>query len=323
MSVYTAVSSAELEAWLARYAVGTLVEQVPIASGIENTNYFVTTTRGRWVLTLFERLPAEELPFYLNLMAHLARAGVACPAPAPDRSGELFGMLNGKPAGLTQRIDGAPIVTPDAAHCAAVGEALGRLHQASASYRSRLGNRRGPAWWRQAARAVRPFVSAEQNELLAVELRHQTGFGKVTMPKGAIHGDLFCDNVLFSGERVAGLIDFGFAATDFYAYDLAITVNDWCIAKDGDTRGSLVPEFLQALLDGYQSVRPLTPVEREQWPSLLRAAALRFWLSRLYDLHLPRPGELVHAHDPAHFERILRDRIARPSRITPAGRVAR
>ncbi|MBK7592884.1 MAG: homoserine kinase [Betaproteobacteria bacterium] len=323
MSVYTAVSSAELEAWLTRYAVGTLVEQVPIASGIENTNYFVTTTRGRWVLTLFERLPAEELPFYLNLMAHLARAGVACPAPAPDRSGALFGMLNGKPAGLTQRIDGAPIVTPDAAHCAAVGEALGRLHLASASYRSRLGNRRGPAWWRQAARAVRPFVSAEQNELLAAELRHQTGFGKVTMPKGAIHGDLFCDNVLFSGERVAGLIDFGFAATDFYAYDLAITVNDWCIARDGDARGSLVHELLQALLDGYQSVRPLTPVEREQWPSLLRAAALRFWLSRLYDLHLPRPGELVHAHDPAHFERILRDRIARPSRITPAGRVAR
>ncbi|MBK6602193.1 MAG: homoserine kinase [Betaproteobacteria bacterium] len=323
MSVYTAVSSAELEAWLTRYAVGTLVEQVPIASGIENTNYFVTTTRGRWVLTLFERLPAEELPFYLNLMAHLARAGVACPAPAPDRSGALFGMLNGKPAGLTQRIDGAPIVTPDAAHCAAVGEALGRLHLASASYRSRLGNRRGPAWWRQAARAVRPYVSAEQNELLAAELRLQTGFGKVTMPKGAIHGDLFCDNVLFSGERVAGLIDFGFAATDFYAYDLAITVNDWCIARDGDARGSLVHELLQALLDGYQSVRPLTPVEREQWPSLLRAAALRFWLSRLYDLHLPRPGELVHAHDPAHFERILRDRIARPSRITPAGRVAR
>ncbi|MBK7743444.1 MAG: homoserine kinase [Betaproteobacteria bacterium] len=323
MSVYTAVSSAELEAWLTRYAVGTLVEQVPIASGIENTNYFVTTTRGRWVLTLFERLPAEELPFYLNLMAHLARAGVACPAPAPDRSGALFGMLNGKPAGLTQRIDGVPIVTPDAAHCAAVGEALGRLHLASASYRSRLGNRRGPAWWRQAARAVRPYVSAEQNELLAAELRLQTGFGKVTMPKGAIHGDLFCDNVLFSGERVAGLIDFGFAATDFYAYDLAITVNDWCIARDGDARGNLVHELLQALLDGYQSVRPLTPVEREQWPSLLRAAALRFWLSRLYDLHLPRPGELVHAHDPAHFERILRDRIARPSRITPAGRVAR
>jgi homoserine kinase type II len=135
------------------------------------------------------------------------------------------------------------------------------------------------------------------------------------MPRGAIHGDLFCDNVLFAGDRVAGLIDFGFAATDFYAYDLAITVNDWCVVKEGDARGTLEPGLVSALLDGYQAVRPLDAVEREQWPSLLRAAALRFWLSRLYDLHLPRPGELVHAHDPAHFERILRDRIAHPARI--------
>jgi homoserine kinase type II len=323
MSVYTAVSPAELEAWLTRYAVGTLVEQAPIASGIENTNYFVTTTRGRFVLTLFERLPADELPFYLNLMAHLARAGVACPAPAPDRTGALFSMLNGKPAGLTQRVDGAPIVTPDAPHCAAVGDALARMHLASVSYRSRLGNRRGPAWWRQAARAVRPFLTAPQNELLAAELKHQTGFGRTAMAKGAIHGDLFCDNVLFAGDRVAGLIDFGFAATDFYAYDLAITVNDWCVVKECDARGTLEPTLVAALLAGYQSVRPLDAVEREQWPSLLRAAALRFWLSRLYDLHLPRPGELVHAHDPAHFERILRDRIAHPARIAAVPGAAR
>jgi len=318
MSVYTAVSFAELEAWLARYALGTLVDQAPIAAGIENTNYFVTTTRGRYVLTLFERLPADELPFYLNLMAHLARAGVACPAPAPDRTGALFGMLNGKPAGLTQRIDGAPIVVPDAPHCAAVGDALARLHVASGSYASRLSNRRGPAWWRQAARAVRPFLSPAQSELLAAELKHQTGFGKAAMPRGAIHGDLFCDNVLFAGDRVAGLIDFGFAATDFYAYDLAITANDWCVVKEGDDRGALVPDLVQALIDGYQAVRPLDAVEREQWPSLLRAAALRFWLSRLYDLHLPRPGELVHAHDPGHFERILRDRVLHPSRFAAA-----
>jgi homoserine kinase type II len=312
MSVYTAVSSAELEAWLARYAIGTLVEQIPIASGIENTNYFVTTTRGRWVLTLYERLPAEELPFYLNLMAHLARAGVACPAPAPDRTGALFSLLNGKPAGLAQRIDGAPVLTPELAHCAAVGDALGRLHVASASYLSRLGNRRGPAWWRQAARAVSPFLSPQQAELLDAELQHQAGFGRTAMPKGAIHGDLFRDNVLFCGDRVAGVIDFGFAATDFFAYDLAITVNDWCVGRSGEARGALVPELLRAMLDGYQAVRPLSAVEREEWPSLLRAAALRFWLSRLYDLHLPRPGELVHAHDPGHFERILRDRVAHP-----------
>jgi homoserine kinase type II len=177
------------------------------------------------------------------------------------------------------------------------------------TYRPRLTNRRGPSWWRQAARAVRPFLEAEQNHLLAAELKFLTGFGKVRMPRGAIHGDLFCDNVLFEGDRVSGIIDFGFAATDFLAYDLAITVNDWCIVDEGPDAGALRPELVDALTGAYQDVRELTADERAQWPSLLRAAALRFWLSRLYDLHLPRPGELVHAHDPAHFERILRNRI--------------
>ena len=307
MSVYTPVTAVELEAWLARYAVGELVSQAPIATGIENTNYFVTTTNGRYVLTLYERLPSNELPFYLNLMAHLANAGVECPAPIRDRTGTLFGTLNGKPASLVTRVDGAPIEVPDVVHCAAVGNALGRMHVASATYRARLTNRRGPAWWRQAARAVRPFITAEQNELLASELKYLAGFAKARLPRGAIHGDLFCDNVLFVGERVSGIIDFGFAATDALAYDLAITVNDWCVDKGGS--GALVPELVLALADAYDAVRPLTAEERAQWPALLRAAALRFWLSRLYDLHLPRPGELVHAHDPAHFERILRHRI--------------
>ena len=310
MSVYTLVSPEELDAWLARYAVGAVTDFAPIAAGIENTNYFVTTAKGRHVLTLYERLPAEELPFYLNLMAHLARAGVPCPAPVPDRTGALFSLLNGKPAGLVTRMDGAKIDTPDAAHCAAVGAALGRLHVASATYRARLTNRRGPGWWRQAARAVRPFLDADQNALLAAEVKFQTGFGKVKLPRGAIHGDIFHDNVLFVGNAVSGIIDFGFAASDFLAYDLAITVNDWCIVRAGDARGALVPELVHALAFAYHAERPLTDDERLQWPALLRAAALRFWLSRLYDLHLPRPGELVHAHDPSHFERILRARAA-------------
>ena len=311
MSVYTAVTADELDAWLARYALGTLVEHAPIEAGIENTNYFVTTERGRYVLTLYERLPADELPFYLNLMAHLARSGVQVPAPVPDRTGALFSHLNGRPAGLVSRIEGATVETPSVAECAAVGEALGQLHRASQTYRARLTNRRGPAWWRQAARAVRPFITPEQNALLSAEVRFQTGFGKVKLPKGAIHGDLFCDNVLFDGEHVAGIIDFGFAATDFFAYDLAIAVNDWCIV---DGNGALDPERARAMVRGYHDVRPLTDDERGQWPALLRAAALRFWVSRLYDLHLPRPGELTHAHDPAPFERILRARVAAPAR---------
>jgi homoserine kinase type II len=306
MSVYTTVTADQLDAWLTRYSVGELVELAPIAAGIENTNYFVTTAKGRFVLTLYERLPAEELPFYLNLMAHLARCGVEAPAPEPDRTGALFSLLNGRPAGLVQRIDGSAIDRPDAPHCAAVGDALGRLHRASQTYRARLTNRRGPAWWRQAARAVQPFLTADQRELLANEIKFQTGYGKGTLPKGAIHGDLFCDNVLFNGHRVAGIIDFGFAATDFLAYDLAITANDWCVVDDS---GTLDPHRCEELVRAYEAVRPLDADEHAQWPTLLRAAALRFWLSRLYDLHLPRAGELTHAHDPQQFERILRQRI--------------
>lgn len=306
MSVYTQVTPPDLDAWLTRYAVGVLADLQPIAAGIENTNYFVTTDRGRYVLTLYERLPAAELPFYLNLTAHLARAGVEVPAPEADRTGALFSLLNGKPASLVARVEGVPVAMPTVAQCAQVGDALARLHLASQTYRGRLTNRRGPAWWRQAARAVKPYLDAAQIALLDTEIKYQTGFGRGTLPKGAIHGDLFCDNVLFAGDAVAGIIDFGFAATDFFAYDLAITVNDWCV--DAVT-GGLHDQCTQAMTNAYAQRRPLTHDEREAWPALLRAAALRFWLSRLYDLYLPRPGELIHAHDPAHFERVLRMRV--------------
>jgi homoserine kinase type II len=318
MSVYTHVSAEELAAWLTRYSLGEVHVFEPIAEGIENTNYFLTADKGRYVLTLYERVPGEELPFYLNLMAHLARAGVLAPAPEPDRSGALWGFLNGKPAGLVSRLDGAPVMQPAPAHCAAAGAMLAHMHRAVAGYRGRLSNRRGPAWWRQAARAVHPFLTADQNALLTGEIRFQTGVAKLKLPRGAIHGDLFCDNVLFEGQRVAGVIDFGFAATDAFAYDLAIAVNDWCTPSDEANAGALDAERVEAMVRAYARVRAPAPDERTAWPVLLRAAALRFWLSRLYDLYLPRAGELTHAHDPAIFERILRARIAAPPRFPDA-----
>ncbi len=315
MSVYTTVTAENLAAWLTRYALGAVQAFEPIDAGIENTNYFLTTGKGGYVLTLYERLPAEELPFYLNLMAHLARAGVKAPAPEPDRTGALWSFLNGKPAGLVARLDGAAVEQPDVAHCAAVGQALAELHLAAKQYLGRLNNRRGPGWWRQAARAVRPLLSPQQNALIATELKYQGAFAKTKLPRAAIHGDLFCDNVLFVGNRVSGIIDFGFAATDALAYDLAITVNDWCLEPDDNRSGHLDPERVRALVGAYHAVRPLAFEERALWGPLLRAAALRFWLSRLYDLHIPRPGELTHAHDPASFERILKSRVAAEPRF--------
>jgi len=251
-------------------------------------------TDGEFVLTLYERVPAEDLPFYLNFTAHLARSGVAVPTPIADRTGALFSILNGRPAALTQRIAGRPVMQPGVLHCTAVGRELGRLHNASRAFRTRISNKRGPGWTLSTSRAVRPFVSADQNE--------------TRLPNGAIHADLFRDNVLFDGDNLSGLIDFGFAATDEFAYDLAITANDWCVLPGGEFDDGR----LHALLAAYASVRPLTEAEQVAWPALLRAAAIRFWLSRLYDLHLPRAAELNTPHDPAVFENILRLRIAKP-----------
>jgi len=306
MSVFTPVHEAELSLWLSRYAVGAVRALEPIAVGVENSNYFLTTEEGRFVLTLYERMPAEDLPFYLNLMAHLAARAVPCPAPLADRSGAFFSVLNGKPASLVTRLPGSARLKPDAGDCAAIGAGLARLHLAGTSFRGRQENRRGAAWRRQAARAVKTFLSPPQRLLLEDEMRFQQAAPAAKLPKGAIHGDLFRDNALFDQGVLSGIVDFGFAATDHLAYDLAITVNDWCLAESEGLDGARSA----ALVRAYHQLRPLQEAERESWPRLLRAAALRFWLSRLYDMHLPRGGELVERRDPAHFERLLRAHAA-------------
>jgi homoserine kinase type II len=307
MSVFTRVTPEELSAWLKRYAIGTLDELQGIAAGIENTNYFVTTSHGRFVLTLFERLAAAELPFYLNLMAHLARHGIPCPAPIADRGDKYLGTLNGKPATIVTCLPGTPIAAPGTAHCEQVGAMLGDMHLAGSSYAGQLENPRGPGWWRAAARHVEPFLDELRRGLLASELEFQAQHRGLDLPRGPVHADLFRDNVLFDGERIGGVIDFYFAGIDAFLFDVAVAVNDWCV----DPSGEIDETRARALLDAYRRARAFTRGEREAWPVLLRAAALRFWLSRLYDFYLPRPGELTHAHDPEHFRRILEARRAR------------
>ena len=308
MSVFTRVTPEELSAWLKRYAIGTLTDLQGIAAGIENTNYFVTTSHGRFVLTLFERLSAAELPFYLNLMAHLARHGIPCPAPIADRGDKYLGTLNGRPATIVTCLPGTPLTAPRARHCEQVGAILADMHLAGKSYSGKLENPRGPRWWREAAREVIPFLDEPRRELLASELEFQSQHRGLDLPRGPVHADLFRDNVLFEGDRLGGVIDFYFAGIDAFLFDVAVTVNDWCV----DPAGEIDPERARALLAAYRSAREFTPAELEAWPVLLRAAALRFWLSRLYDFYLPRPGELTHAHDPEHFRRVLEARRAGP-----------
>ena len=308
MSVYTHVSDAELTAWLANYSVGRLVACEPIKAGIENSNYFVTTSQGRYVLTLFERLPAEELPFYLELMAHLARHGIPCPAPIADLSDHFLQRLNGKPAALVTRLPGRSLEQPQDSHCAELGALLARLHLAGRSYAGYLENPRGPKWWRVAAKDVLPFLDSKLKSLLNSEMEFQSSHRFPDLPRGPVHADLFRDNALFEKGRISGVIDFYFAGVDCLLYDLAVCANDWCLV-DPATDRRLDAARTRALLEAYAAVRPFTPAERAAWDAQLRAAALRFWLSRLHDFHLPRPGVLVHAHDPGHFRQVLEDRI--------------
>ena len=306
MAVFTSVSAAELTAWLGQYSLGQLLELQGIASGIENTNYFVTTSNGRFVLTLFEILSVDELPFYLNLMAHLARHGIPCPNPVANRANQFLGMLNGKPACIVSRLSGKSTTVPNNAQCAAIGAMLGQMHIAGQSFSQIMPNPRGTAWRASTARQVRTFLDAQQAELLESEVALHARQDWTSLPQGVIHADLFRDNVLLEENRIGGLIDFYFACSDALLYDVAITLNDWCMQSDGTADAAKTQTFLRA----YHAVRPFLESEHAAWPLMLRMAALRFWLSRLYDKYLPRDGELIHAHDPRHFERILKSHIA-------------
>ena len=309
MSVFTPVSDSQLAVWLKNYSVGALTALEPVASGIENTNYFVTTTQGRYVLTLYERLPAAELPFYLELMAHLARHGIPCPAPIADLGDRYLSSLNGKPATLVTRLTGVSLEIPGAADCAELGALLARMHLAGRSYDGYLENPRGPKWWRSAAAQVGPHLEPARAAQLEAELAFQSQHRFPDLPRGAVHADLFRDNALFDSGRISGVFDFYFAGIDCFAYDLAVCANDWCLVEPERDWRLDEPKTL-ALLGAYHAVRPLQAAERGAWPVLLRAAALRFWLSRLHDMHLPRSGVLVKVHDPEHFREILALRAA-------------
>ena len=307
MSVFTVVTPEQLSAWLENYSIGTLTQLEGIAAGIENTNYFVTTTHGRYVLTLFEKLQAHELPFYINLMAHLARQGLPCPLPIAGLGHQFLGELNGKPACIVTCVPGRDLKTVNEQQCAIIGRLLAQLHLAALSYPATMPNPRGPRWWTAAMPQVAPFLDARAAAVLAAEVRAQSAHRHDDLPRGAIHADLFRDNVLWDGGRVGGIIDFYFACTDALLYDVAITINDWCCTPGA----TLDARRARALIDAYHGVRPFTASERAAWPVMLRAGALRFWVSRLYDYHLPRRGKLVHAKDPAHFQHLLEEHVAR------------
>ncbi|MDO9357703.1 MAG: homoserine kinase [Polaromonas sp.] len=331
MAVYTEVSLDEAAPLLQSLGLGELQSITACAGGIENTNYFVDSDQGRYVLTLFERLSFEQLPFYLYLMKHLAQSGIPVPEPQAvvasgaeaGKPGDILLRLKGKPAAVVNRLRGRSELAPMPAHCAAVGETLARMHLAGRDFGREQPNLRGLSWWNDTVPVVLPHLDEAQSRLILGELVYQNHIAATpawqSLPRGAIHADLFRDNVMFdtdtdSGSPVlTGFFDFYFAGCDTFLFDIGVSLNDWCVDL---ATGAHDAARADAFLAAYQAVRPLTPQERTLLPAMQRAGALRFWISRLWDLHLPREAAVLQPHDPTHFERVLRERVRHPQSLS-------
>jgi len=306
MAVYTDVSAEDLTNFLADYDLGDLRSYKGIAEGVENSNFLVRTSAGNFILTLYEkRVAAGDLPFFLGLMEHLAARGLTCPQPVKNRRGAVLGTVAGRPAAIVTFLDGMWIRRPSAAHCAAVGQALARLHLAGRDFPMRRKNALSVEGWRPLYETCRQRANNVQPELrdfLAQELDHLEAAWPRDLPQGVIHADLFPDNVFFLGDQLSGLIDFYFACTDTLAYDVAVCLNAWCFELDHSynvTKG-------RGLLQSYAKTRSLSPSELAALPLLARGAALRFLLTRLVDwLDVPA-GALVRPKDPLEYFRKLR-----------------
>jgi homoserine kinase type II len=313
MAVFTDLTRDETVALLDLYRLGTLWGVRGIASGIENSNFFLTTSGGEYVLTVFERLPSSKLPFYLGLMRHLARRGLPVPEPFETVAGMLFTLIRGKPAAIVSRLPGKAVESPDAQQCALVGEFLAHMHLEARDFPIFQPNLRGVGWWKDASMALEPHLPDAVFHELVEEVIYQDGIVRSSeyeqLPAGPIHADLFRDNVLFDGTSIGGVIDFYFAGCGPWLFDLAVVLNDWCVDLGS---GAFDRGRTDALLHAYQRVRPLTEPEHALWRAMLRAAALRFWISRLYDLHLPRAATVLKLHDPTRFARTLQLRQREP-----------
>jgi len=324
MAVYTDVSAQEAADLLMRLGLGQLTALRACAEGVENTNYFVDAERdgkpAHYVLTLFERLTRDQLPFYLRLMQHLAQRGIRVPRPYADAHGALIFDVQGKPAALVDCLPGRSELSPSTSHCAQVGTMLARMHLAGRDYELSQPNLRGLAWWNATAPQVLTHLTPPQRELLQQELAHQNALAAsatyARLPRGPVHADLFRDNVMFdtvNGEpRLSGFFDFYFAGVDTWLFDLAVCLNDWCVDA---VSSQPQPALARAFVAAYVAERPLTPAEQALLPDLLRAAALRFWLSRLWDFYAPRAASVLQPRDPSHCERILRHRSDHPMAV--------
>ncbi len=316
MAVYTSLTLEEANDWFTTsFDLGEMHAFKGISDGIENTNFFIdANNKGfitEYVLTIFERLQFDQLPYYLNLMLFLSNHHIKVPTPFLNRQHQILDTIKNKPAAIVSKLEGSPRLSPNLDHCAKVARMLASMHLVGKNYSAHQENLRSLPWWKSVVREIIPFLDDAKKTLLTAEIDFQTQFfnspNYSELPFGACHCDLFRDNVLFKdNDELSGFFDFYFAGTDKWLFDVAVTVNDWCIELQ---TGAFDPARLDAFLDAYQEIRPFTTSETIAWPKMLRAAALRFWISRLWDFYIPRNAQLLTPHDPSHFEKILQLRI--------------
>ena len=306
MAVYTDVAADELAEFLKHYDIGELLSYKGIAEGVENSNFLLHTTAGSFFLTLYEkRVAKDDLPFFLGLMAHLASHGIVCPQPVKMRSGGMLGTLAGRPAAIIDFLEGVWPRKPNAAHCAAVGQVLAKMHLAGHDYPMTRVNALSVSGWRPLFDQAASRADTLQHglrALLGAELDHLEKSWPKNLPVGVIHADAFPDNVLFLGEKLSGLIDFYFACNDILAYDVAISLNAWCFETDHSFNVTKARAFLGA----YGRERKLSDAEQDALPLLARGAALRILLTRLVDWFNVPPGAMVKPKDPLEYVRKLR-----------------
>lgn len=310
MAVFTEVTMPQLDELLSHYDIGSAQSLKGISSGIENSNFYLDTDKGKYVLTIFERLNKDQLPYYLELTGHLGKKGLSVSYPIPRKDGALLSEISGKPCSISPCLSGTYVEKPNAKACREMGEMLAKMHNAVKDFPLTQENTKGAAFWVSSLPLLKPYIPERLYEMLEKEVSLQLELQKTQaykdLPSGAVHADLFRNNALINkngdDESLAGVIDFYFACNAPFLYDLAVTLNDWAI--DLET-GEFEEDKALAMLEGYNGVRPLTEADRNMWQDMLSAAALRFWVSRLYDYFLPRPASLLKPHDPAHFERIL------------------
>lgn len=310
MSVYTVVEQSDLVEFLQDYSVGELDSFEGISAGIENTNYFVNTTQNgqtqQFVLTIFEHHSFDELPYFLNIMAFMAEHAIPTAHPVKTLSNGYLKELKGKPAALVERLKGGGVDHPNNTQCSVMGKYLAKFHQAGNEFSDFRPNDRGLEWMKSTYKLIQQYLPEDEKQMIEGELDFQAQVDWAHLPCGVIHADLFCDNALFSGDELSGIIDLYYACNAPFLYDLAVMVNDWCRINEGGVENiHFDADKVEMMLNAYRGQRVLTAEEEKAWPAALRLAALRFFLSRLKDKHMPREGEMTQIKDPNVFKQVL------------------